>query len=191
MDKKQEERLSRYLSLVLRHHPEAAGITLRREGAWAEVDALLRGAKRAGKPLDLPLLEKIVREDGKQRYSFSPDHRYIRANQGHSVDVDLSFEPLEPPAVLYHGTATRFLDSIRAEGVTRQSRQYVHLSRDEQTAFTVGRRHGAPAVLCLDAAAMHRDGASFYLSENNVWLCDLVPWRYVTEVRYHPETEGL
>ncbi|MGN1008651.1 MAG: RNA 2'-phosphotransferase [Butyricicoccus sp.] len=191
MDKKQEERLSRYLSFVLRHHPEAAGITLRRKGAWAEVDALLRGAQRAGKPLDLPLLEKIVREDGKQRYSFSPDHRYIRANQGHSVDVDLGFEPLEPPTVLYHGTATCFLDSIRAEGITRQSRQYVHLSRDVKTAFTVGGRHGVPVVLELDAAAMHRDSIPFYLSENGVWLCDAVPWRYVAAVRRTSDKEEV
>ncbi|MGM9613540.1 MAG: RNA 2'-phosphotransferase [Butyricicoccus sp.] len=191
MDKKQEERLSRYLSFVLRHHPEAAGITLHRKGAWAEVDALLHGVQRAGKPLDLPLLEKIVCEDRKQRYSFSPDHRYIRANQGHSVDVDLGFEPLEPPAVLYHGTATRFLDSIRAEGITRQSRQYVHLSRDVKTAFAVGGRHGIPVVLELDAAAMHRDSIPFYLSENGVWLCDAVPWHYVAAVRRVPDKEDV
>ena len=179
MDKKQEERLSRYLSLVLRHHPEAAGITLRREGAWAEVDALLRGAKRAGKPLDLPLLEKIVREDGKQRYSFSPDHRYIRANQGHSIPVDLELSPKMPPAVLYHGTGLKYVPSIERQGLLHMRRLYVHLSRDIDTAVAVGQRHGTCFVYRVDAAQMARDGLLFYESVNHVWLTEHVPARYL------------
>ncbi len=186
MRSKQEEKLSKFLSLVLRHHPEAIGITIQREGGWARVDALLKGMKTSGRQMDFSLLEKIVREDAKMRYSFSTDKRYIRANQGHSIDVDLGLAQKQPPDVLYHGTAARFLDSIKAAGITRQGRQYVHLSADLQTATAVGRRHGAPAVLSIDSARMAEQDTAFYLSENGVWLCRHVPWEYVRDI-YYPQ----
>ena len=148
---KSDETLGRFLSLVLRHNPAAAQITL----------------------------ERIVRENSKQRYSFNGDHTKIRANQGHSIAVDVELRQAQPPARLYHGTAMRFLESIRAQGITRQSRQHVHLSADYPTALAVGSRHGRPVVLAIDAAAMARDGYVFYRSENGVWLCERVPWSYV------------
>lgn len=170
--------LGRFLSLVLRHNPSAAFLTLDPHG-WADVDDLIAGCCRAGKSIDRETLERIVRENEKKRYSFNEDHTKIRANQGHSIQVDLEFVSQTPPDRLYHGTASRFLDSIRREGITRQSRQYVHLSRDEATAQQVGSRHGNPVVLTIDAARMHDDGYEFFLAQNGVWLCHEVPWRYV------------
>ncbi len=178
--KQSDESLGRFLSLVLRHQPQAAYITLDRHG-WADIEKLLAGCVRAGKSMDRETLERIVRENSKQRYSLSPDGKKIRANQGHSIPVELELREAEPPSRLYHGTATRFLESIRREGITRQSRQQVHLSATVETAAAVGARHGSPVGLPIDAAAMGRDGHAFWLSENGVWLCQEVPWRYVLE----------
>lgn len=178
--KQSDESLGRFLSLVLRHQPQAAYITLDRHG-WADIEKLLAGCVRAGKSMDRETLVRIVRENSKQRYSLSPDGKKIRANQGHSIPVELELREAEPPSRLYHGTATRFLESIRREGITRQSRQQVHLSATVETAAIVGARHGSPVVLPIDAAAMGRDGHAFWLSENGVWLCQEVPWRYVLE----------
>lgn len=177
---KEDVKLGRFLSLVLRHEPQAAGITLDEHG-WAEVPALLAGVQATGRKIDMEILERIVRENPKQRYSFNEDHTKIRANQGHSVDVDVELKEAEPPQLLYHGTATRFLPAIRQEGIRKMERQYVHLSADMQVATDVGKRHGAPAVITIDAAAMRRDGVTFYLSENGVWLCDHVPPKYFVE----------
>ncbi len=171
--------LSRFLSLVLRHNPSAAFIQLDENG-WVDVGELLTGCARAGKRLDLPTLERIVAEDSKTRYSFNSDRTKIRANQGHSVHIDLELKPTEPPSVLYHGTAMRFLDAIRAEGITKQSRQHVHLSDNLETAFSVGKRHGKPVVLVIDTAAMIGEGYKFFISENGVWLCEHIPWRFVS-----------
>lgn len=176
--RRSDESLGRFLSLVLRHQPQAAGITLDRHG-WAEVDALLAGCARAGKAMSREDLLRIVRENDKQRYSLSPDGTRIRANQGHSVPVELDLAEQTPPPRLYHGTATRFLESIRREGITRRSRQQVHLSATVETAAAVGARHGSPVILPIDTAAMVRDGFCFWLSDNGVWLCEAVPWRYV------------
>ena len=170
-------RLGRFLSLVLRHNPQAAGITLDEHG-WADVEALLTGVRRTGRQIDRETLERIVRENNKQRYAFNQDHSKIRANQGHSLQVDVELRRETPPQLLYHGTAIRFLDSIRREGLQRMSRQYVHLSGDYATALAVGRRHGSPVVLTIDAGAMAQDGAVFYRSENGVWLCQEVPPAY-------------
>ena len=170
-------KLGRFLSLVLRHDPDAAGISLDRHG-WADVAALLAGVRRTGRQIDRETLERIVRENDKQRYSFNEDHTKIRANQGHSIQVDIELPAADPPPYLYHGTAARFLPSIRREGIKKMSRQYVHLSGDYQTAVEVGRRHGAPAVLMIDAEAMARDGAAFCRSENGVWLCEYVAPEY-------------
>lgn len=172
-------KLGRFLSLVLRHNPSAAGITLDQNG-WADVEELLAGVKRTGRFIDKTTLERIVEENNKKRYSFNKDRTKIRASQGHSVDVDVELIPQTPPAVLYHGSATRFLDSILREGLTRQNRRHVHLSADEATALNVGGRHGKPVILRVDAAAMARDGHIFWLSENGVWLCEAVPKQYLT-----------
>ena len=170
-------KLGRFLSLVLRHDPSAAGITLDEHG-WADVKKLLDGVRRTGRQIDMETLERIVRENNKLRYSFNEDHTRIRANQGHSLQVDVELRQVVPPQYLYHGTAARFLPSILAEGIKKMGRQYVHLSGDVQTAMAVGRRHGMPAVLKINAEAMSRDGITFYRSENGVWLCDHVPPEY-------------
>lgn len=170
--------LGRFLSLILRHRPSAAYIELDQHG-WADVDALLAGCRRAGKPLTRPDLERIVRENRKQRYSFNDDKTKIRANQGHSLAVDVELPVVEPPAVLYHGTAVQFLDSICTQGLKPGSRQHVHLSEDKATAENVGARHGRPVVLTVDAAAMWQNGYMFYRSENGVWLCREVPRGYI------------
>lgn len=172
------ERTSKFLSLVLRHQPEAIGLTLD-DGGWVEVDRLIAQAVAHGKPLDRELLEEIVATNDKKRFAFSPDGRRIRASQGHSVRVELGLSPQTPPATLFHGTATRFLASIEAQGLVPGSRQHVHLSADVETAERVGARHGKPLVLPIQAAAMHRDGHVFFLSENGVWLTDAVPVRYI------------
>ena len=170
-------KLGRFLSLVLRHRPSAAGITLDAHG-WADVGELLSGVRRTGRQIDMDTLERIVRENNKRRYSFNEDHTKIRANQGHSIPVDIELREEKPPRRLYHGTAERFLPSIRREGIRKMGRQYVHLSADVQTAVEVGRRRGTPAVIVIDAEAMARDGAVFYLSENGVWLCEHVAPEY-------------
>ena len=170
-------KLGKFLSLVLRHDPGAAGISLDEHG-WADVAELLNGVCRTGRRLDTETLERIVRENNKQRYSFNEDHTRIRANQGHSLQVDVGLRQAKPPRYLYHGTATRFLPAIQAEGIKKMGRQYVHLSGDYQTAEAVGRRHGTPVVLKIDAEAMAWKGVTFYRSENGVWLCEYVPPEY-------------
>ncbi len=171
-------RLSKFISLILRHHPEAAYIQVDEHG-WAKVDELIQGINRTGRHIDLETLEKIVATDEKGRYSFNDDHKCIRANQGHSIPVDIGLKPVEPPEYLYHGTATRFLDSIHKEGLTRQSRLYVHLSPDEATAQKVGARHGKSVVLMIKAKALCDAGQQFFLSKNGVWLCEHIPVQYI------------
>lgn len=169
-----DTRASKFLSLVLRHQPEKIGIALDSHG-WAKVREILIGMN-----LTMEELEHIVETDEKRRYSFSEDKTLIRANQGHSVDIDLELEPRRPPAFLYHGTVEQFLPSIRKQGLQRQSRQYVHLSPDAETAAKVGRRRGEPVVLRIAADRMHADGYEFFLSENGVWLTRAVPFQYIT-----------
>jgi putative RNA 2'-phosphotransferase len=172
------EHTSKFIALILRHKPEAAGITLDGHG-WAQVDELIAGVSRR-MPLTREMLEEIVRTDNKQRYSFSPDHQRIRANQGHSIPVDVELKQTVPPDTLYHGTGEKYVESILQEGLLPKSRLYVHLSRDAATAEQVGRRHGKPVLFQVDAAAMVRDGYAFYLSENQVWLTREVPVSYLT-----------
>lgn len=170
-------KLGRFLSLVLRHDPGAAGITLDEHG-WADVNELLAGVNRTGRKIDRVTLERIVRENNKQRYSFNGDGTKIRANQGHSLQVDVELKAAQPPKYLYHGTASRFLPAIQAEGIRKMSRQHVHLSGDFETAMAVGKRHGIPVVITIDAGAMARDGVAFYRSENGMWLCGHVEPKY-------------
>ncbi|MDO4880658.1 MAG: RNA 2'-phosphotransferase [Capnocytophaga sp.] len=177
---KQEEKHkkeSKFLSLVLRHSPEVIGITIDKHG-WAEVDLLIKKMSKRF-PFNLKMLEEIVATDSKQRYAFSEDKTKIRANQGHSITVELDLLPKTPPEVLYHGTASRFVESILKSGLLKQGRQYVHLSADIATATKVGSRHGNPVVFKVDAAAMQKAGEQFYLSNNGVWLTDKVPAEFL------------
>jgi putative RNA 2'-phosphotransferase len=171
-------RISKFLSLVLRHKPETIGLSLD-QGGWARVDELIVASNRSGVPLDEGLLREVVKQNDKQRFAFSDDGLRIRASQGHSIPVDLGLEPLMPPKFLYHGTATRFLQSIRRQGLVPGGRNQVHLSPDERTAVRVGQRHGKPLVLTVRAGRMHANGFTFYLSANGVWLTERVPAEYI------------
>lgn len=174
-------KLSVFISLVLRHKPDAAHITLDEHG-WANVDELLAGINDTGRKIDMEILEELVRTDNKQRYSFNEDKTRIRANQGHSIPVDVELEEKKPPHFLYHGTADRFLKSIMAEGLKPINRLYVHLSKDEETAVKVGKRHGNPVVLKISAEEMYHDGTKFYLSQNGVWLTKYIEKKYIQMV---------
>lgn len=171
------DKLSKFISLVLRHQPDAAHITLDEHG-WANVEELLAGINETGRKIDIEILEEIVVTDNKQRYSFNHDKTLIRANQGHSIPVDVELKEQEPPEFLYHGTATRFLESIMAEGLKPMSRLYVHLSKDIETAIKVGKRHGEPVILKIHSGEMYKEGYKFYLSENGVWLAEKVDVKY-------------
>jgi putative RNA 2'-phosphotransferase len=167
--------ISKFLSYVLRHRPDAIGIALDREG-WVEIAALIAAAARAGKKLDYDLIRTVVETNDKKRFSISEDGLRIRAAQGHSSDsVNISYTEKEPPEFLYHGTATRFMESIRKEGLRPGSRHYVHLSPDIRTATTVGQRHGKPVVLTVVAHAMHEQGYRFFQADNGVWLTEKIP----------------
>ncbi len=172
---------SKYISLILRHKPEVIGITLDEHG-WADVDALIEGVNRTH-PLDMERLERIVAEDEKQRYSFNEDKTLIRANQGHSVQVDVELKETEPPEYLYHGTATKYEESIDRQGLIPKSRLYVHLSADIETARKVGTRHGKLLIYKVLSEKMHEDGIPFYLSVNGVWLTKAVETKYLEKLQ--------
>lgn len=178
LDQKRLVKLSKYLARHLRHQPEAIGLTLE-PGGWVAVDALLAAARRHGVELTRADLDEIVARNDKRRFSFDETAQRIRANQGHSIAVDLQLAPATPPDALYHGTSKATLGPILREGLRKMRRQHVHLSRDIATALQVGSRHGAPVVLLVDAATMARDGAEFYLSDNGVWLTESVPPHYL------------
>ena len=172
---------SKFISLILRHKPEVIGISLDEHG-WADVQEMIRGINAAGNHfLDEELLEEIVRTDEKHRYSFNEDHTLIRANQGHSIPVDVELEQKTPPATLYHGTGEKYVTSIEEQGLIPKSRLYVHLSSDPETARKVGSRHGKPVIYTVDCKAMIEDGYVFYLSANNVWLTKNVPVKYLNK----------
>ena len=168
---------SKYLCLILRHKPETIGITLDAHG-WANVNDLIKGVNKTHK-LDMEMLEEIVATDDKQRYSFNEDKTMIRANQGHSVNVDVELEEVEPPEYLYHGTATKYMDSIWKTGLAPKSRLYVHLSADTETATKVGERHGKPIVFRIRSKCMYLQGHKFYKSANGVWLIKEVPAEFI------------
>lgn len=174
-------RISKFLSLVLRHRPEEIGLRLD-EAGWASVPDLLEGCQRHGLPVTLAELKEVVATSDKQRFAFSDDGRHIRANQGQSVQVDLGYEPAVPPEILYHGTAEHNLPSIRRDGLNRGKRHHVHLSATVETAQKVGKRHGAPVVLEILAGEMHRQGALFFKTPNGVWLTDAVPPNHIRNI---------
>lgn len=169
------KKTSVFISLILRHKPDVIGISLDEHG-WANVQELINGINKTGKySIDMFMLEEIVRTDNKQRYSFNEDRSKIRANQGHSINVDVELKAAVPPEILYHGTGEKYVESINAEGLKPKSRLYVHLSKDVETAVTVGSRHGKSVVYTVNSGEMYRQGYTFYLSENGVWLTKNVP----------------
>lgn len=176
------KKTSKFLCFILRHHPEAIGITLDEHG-WADIGYLIEGINKSENyHIDMDILEEIVKTDEKQRYTISPDKRLIRANQGHSVPVDVELEEKEPPKILFHGTAERYVVSIDKQGLLPQSRLYVHLSRDIDTARKVGARHGKPFIYSVKSGEMYNEGYKFYLSVNGVWLTKNVPAGFLEKI---------
>lgn len=180
MSEKRLTTISKYLSKYLRHAPHDLGLTLQ-PGGWVPVDDLLDAARSHRFPIGYDELVEVVETNEKQRFSFDASGELIRANQGHSVEVDLQLEEAAPPDRLYHGTVERFLPSIREAGLVRGNRHHVHLSKDVETAQRVGARRGKPVILRVDAGLMHRDGHKFFVSANGVWLTDFVPPGYLSE----------
>lgn len=178
MNNSQLVKISRYLSKHLRHQPDRLGIKLL-PGGWVAVDELLAACQKNAFPISWTQLEEVVANNDKQRFSFDSTGTLIRANQGHSVEVDLQLEPVIPPDVLYHGTGTGAVAAILQTGLSKMSRHHVHLSQDIAIARAVGARHGKPVVLAVDAVAMHQAGYAFYCSDNGVWLVDSVPSEYI------------
>ena len=173
---------SKFISLILRHKPETICISIDEHG-WADVQELIDGinASDSGR-LDVDLLEEIVRTDEKQRYSFNEDHTLIRANQGHSIPVDVELEEKTPPDILWHGTGEKYVSSIDVQGLRSKGRLYVHLSSDVETAKKVGSRHGKPVIYAIDCRKMTEDGYAFYLSANQIWLIKKVPVEYLKKL---------
>lgn len=172
--------LSKFLSYVLRHHPESIGLELDHNG-WADVSALISKAQAEGKPLDRDILEQIMEHGSKQRFILSEDGEYIRAGYGHSVDLDLQLKPQKPPKELYHGTAHRNVDSIMEQGIKPGSRNFVHLSATQEEAQNVGSRHGSAVILLVNAVMMADKGFNFFQSESepDIWLTKKVPSEFV------------
>jgi len=178
MDDKHKNTISKFLSLVLRHKPETIGLHLDING-WADIEELISKSALHRQVFSKEELREMVLTNDKQRFGFNEDATMIRANQGHSISIELNLETKIPPEVLYHGTVAKFLDSIKAGGLKKMQRQHVHLSKDRETAVKVGNRRGDAIVLSVNIGQMHRDGLSFFLSENGVWLTDNVPAEYI------------
>lgn len=173
---KELTKISKHLSYVLRHKPESIGLYLDPQG-WASIEDLI---SKTDFPLNYKVLKETVEQNDKKRFSISDDGSYIRANQGHSTNIDLGLRPIEPPYILFHGTADRFLDSIMKKGLLPQQRHHVHLSTNIQTAKKVGQRHGNPIILTIKSKNMHDQGFEFFLSTNEVWLCKEVPPKFLS-----------
>jgi len=184
------KRVSKLLSLILRHRPEVINLTLDEQG-WASVKELIDGLKKHKQMnLSLSQLQKVVETNDKQRFSFSEDLQKIRANQGHSLKLDLDYPTKIPPTILYHGTAQRNIESILKTGLDKRNRHHVHLSDNPETATQVGKRYGKPILLKIDTAQMHKDGITFMLSANGVWLVEKVLPKYIGFVGSHNETKA-
>jgi len=178
MTEKETIKTSKFLSLILRHEPERVGLKLS-EAGWVSVEDLLQAVNRNSVSLTLEQLKQIVATSDKKRFALSDDGQRIRASQGHSIEVDLQYPPQTPPEFLYHGTATRFLDSIRKDGLQKMERHDVHLSAETKVTLQVGGRHGKPVLLTIRAGDMHRAGFVFRCSANGVWLVDHVPTQFI------------
>ena len=178
MNPEQTTRLSKFLSLVLRHQPQTAHLVLDSSG-WVAVEEMLAGCAKAGKRISRDQLDHIVATNTKKRFEFSPDGKRIRASQGHSIEVDLQYEPANPPEILYHGTASRFLEQIKQDGQRKMNRHHVHLSAETMTTMQVGARHGRAVLLVIRADRMVAAGYTFYCSTNQVWLVDHVPPEFI------------
>lgn len=168
------------MSLVLRHKPEEIGLQLNEQG-WAKLDELISKMNAKGVNVNFEIINTVVETNDKKRFAFNEDKTLIRASQGHSIEVELTLSEIVPPDTLYHGTATKYLDSILKTGLQKQKRQHVHLSATIETAKAVGSRHGKPVILIIGAKMMQEAGFKFYLSENKVWLTDVVPVEYITQ----------
>jgi putative RNA 2'-phosphotransferase len=180
MTPKNDRKASKFLSLILRHKPQTVGLALDRYG-YVSVEALLSALNEHGwEGFNKEDLDRVVSTNNKKRFAYSSDAKYIRASQGHSIEVDLELTPTEPPAKLFHGTVKKFIPAIKSEGLQSQSRQHVHLSKDRETATNVGQRRGKPLILEIDAKAMHQAGYSFFISANEVWLAEEVPIQFIT-----------
>ncbi|MDR2954317.1 MAG: RNA 2'-phosphotransferase [Prevotella sp.] len=180
MNEQHKKRIGKFLSLVLRHEPQKIGIRLDENG-WADVQELIQKCAMHRVNFTMAELEEIVATNDKKRYSFNEDKTRIRANQGHSIEIDLTLSPVEPPEFLYHGTADRFYTSMMSEGIKKMSRQHVHLSKDKETAHKVGSRHGRPIILTILAKQMYHDGIEFFQSDNEVWLTDFIDPKYISK----------
>ncbi len=178
MNEQHKKRISKFLSLVLRHKPEVINLMLDENG-WASVDELMEKCAKHERNFTLNELMEMVETNDKKRFVFNEDKTRIRANQGHSIDIDLALKPQQPPEFLYHGTAEANIPSIMENGIEKRNRQHVHLSQDKETATKVGMRHGKPVILTIETEKMHEAGIPFYLSENNVWLTDFVDIKYI------------
>lgn len=178
MDNNKNIKLNKYLCLILRHKPEIIEVELDKSG-WTDVTLLIENLKKKGKKINFELLKLIVETDNKNRFSFDESFEKIRANQGHSVKIDLGYKAQQPPEFLYHGTATRLVKSILKNGLDKRNRHHVHLSLDVETAIIVGKRHGEPYVFEIIAGQMFKEGFQFYFSENGVWLTENVPVKYL------------
>ncbi|GAA5091776.1 RNA 2'-phosphotransferase [Chryseobacterium ginsengisoli] len=179
MNEQQKKKISKFISLVLRHKPEIINLNLDENG-WTDVDELITKSKRDSYGgFTFEELDEIVETNDKKRFIFNEDKTRIRANQGHSIDIDLALKPQQPPEFLYHGTAESNIDSILEKGIEKRNRQHVHLSQNKETATKVGMRHGKPVILIIKTKEMFDNGIEFYLSENNVWLTDFVDAKYI------------
>lgn len=178
---KTQKHISKFMSLVLRHQPEIIDLKLNANG-WANLEELIQKMNQKGKKVNLEIIQEVVASNDKKRFIISEDGLKIRANQGHSISIDLDLKPTDPPSILYHGTATRFLKSILETGLEKRNRQHVHLSKDLATATQVGKRHGKLVILKVLSKEMQTDGFTFYQSENAVWLTDHVPTKYIEVV---------
>lgn len=177
MTEKEITNISRFMSLVLRHQPEKIGLDLDAQG-WASVEELIEKMQKAGKNLNHTILEEVVTNNNKKRFAFNEDKSRIRASQGHTIEIELGYEPKEPPEILYHGTAFKNIASILQKGILKGDRHHIHLSKDVETAMSVGTRHGKPILLIIKAQRMFNDGIPFFCSENGVWLTEYIHPKY-------------
>ena len=175
---KSDKEISKFMSLVLRHQPEKINVVLDENG-WTDVAIFLSQMNTKGFSVDMKKLEEIISTNEKQRFALNDTKDRIRANQGHSVEIDLGLSPTEPPQILYHGTSQNAISSIKEQGITKQNRQHVHLSAQIETAINVGSRHGKVVVLTIKALEMHQNGEIFYISDNGVWLADIIETKYI------------